>query len=66
MDVLLYWSSLWCRYLLYSSIAQNHQISFEKLAPDFLSSTFDNYGFFPDTYVEGGTMFKRNGTYYVM
>jgi hypothetical protein len=54
------------RYVLYSSISENHQISFELLAPDYLSSTKKNFGFFPDTYVEGGTMFKRNGTYYVM
>ena len=39
-------------YVIYSSIDENHQVSIEKLTPDYLQSTFENYGFFPDTYVE--------------
>ena len=41
-------------YVIYSSIAENHQVSIEKLTPDYTASTFENYGFFPDTYVEVG------------
>ena len=66
-------------YVIYSSITENHQVSIEKLTPDFTASTFENYGFFPDVYVEvrfqlccgahwwqGATLFKRNGRYYAL
>jgi beta-xylosidase len=53
-------------YVIYSSIEENHQISIERLTPDYLQSTYENYGFFPDTYVEGATLFKRNGIYYAL
>lgn len=52
-------------YVLYSSLSEDHQCSIELLTPDFLHTTKINYGFFPDHYVEGQLLFKRNGTYYV-
>lgn len=53
-------------YVIYSSVTQDHSVSFEKLTPDFLHSTHENYGLFPDHYVEGPVLFKRNGLYYVI
>jgi hypothetical protein len=51
-------------YVIYSSLSEDHQVSIEKLTPDFLHTTKENYGFFPDHYVEGSILFKRNGIYY--
>jgi len=51
-------------YVFYSSIDNDHKVSIEKLTPDYLNTTFENYGFFPDRYVEGQYLFKRNETYY--
>lgn len=54
-------------YVAYTAIdsSPNHMVSIEKLAPDFLSSTKENYGFFPDSYVEGASLWKRDGIYYM-
>jgi len=52
-------------YVIYASLNEDHQVSIEKLTPDYLSTTKENYGLFPDHYVEGSVLFKRNGTYYV-
>jgi hypothetical protein len=41
-----------------------HLMSVEKLAPDFLSSTLQNSGYFGHPGVEGPSLFKRNGVYY--
>jgi hypothetical protein len=46
---------------LYSSLTEDHQVSIELLTPDYLHTTKENYGFFPDHYVEGQLLFKRNG-----
>ena len=35
-------------------------MSIELLTPDYLHTTQQNYGFFPDHYVEGQILFKRN------
>ena len=43
----------------------NHRISVEKLSPDYLSSTGDNSGFVAGN-CESPSMFKRNGTYYLL
>jgi len=53
-------------YVVYSSLAQDHQVSIEKLSPDYLHTTKENYGLLPDHYVEGSALFKRNGLYYVL
>lgn len=36
-------------------------IIIELLTPDYLHTTKQNYGFFPDAFVEGTVLFKRNG-----
>jgi hypothetical protein len=54
----------WLAYIIYSSIQYDHQVSIERLAPDYLSTTRENYGLFPDRYVEAPILFKRNGMYY--
>jgi len=52
-------------YIIYSSIANDHQVSIELLTPDYLHSTRKTvFGFFPDHYVEGPVLFKQNGRYY--
>jgi len=51
-------------YVIYSSLQFDHKVSIEKLTPDFLHTTKENYGLFPDRYVEGSALFKRNNTYY--
>jgi len=51
-------------YVAYSSIDMDHMSSIEKLTPDYLHSTKENYGLFPDHYVEGSALWKRNGIYY--
>jgi hypothetical protein len=44
-----------------------HQLSIERLAPDLLSSSKVNVsGFFPITYVESPSLFKRSGRYYLL
>ena len=44
---------------------ENHRISVESLAPDYLSSTQENSGFVAGN-VESPTLFKRNGIYYLL
>ena len=44
---------------------QHHQISVEKLAPDFLNSTFQNSGFIAGN-VEAPALFRRQGLYYLL
>jgi len=51
-------------YVIYASLENDHRVSIEKLTPDFLHTTKENYGLFPDHYVEGSVLFKRNGFYY--
>ena len=51
-------------YLAYNTI-QDHQVSIEKLSPDYLSSTMENGGFLAK-HCEAGSMFKRNGMYYLL
>lgn len=51
-------------YLAYNTI-QNHQVSIERLSPDYLSSTMENSGFI-SKYCEAGSMFKRAGKYYLL
>eukprot|EP00730_Choanoeca_flexa_P015117 TRINITY_DN6860_c0_g1_i1.p1 TRINITY_DN6860_c0_g1~~TRINITY_DN6860_c0_g1_i1.p1 ORF type:complete len:362 (+),score=60.38 TRINITY_DN6860_c0_g1_i1:2-1087(+) len=53
-------------YLIYTSVNEGHNISVEQLAPDMLSSTRNNSGFFGATFVEAPVMFKRQGVYYAM
>ena len=43
----------------------NHRISVEKLSDDYLSSTGENSGFIAGN-CESPSMFKRNGTYYLL
>ena len=43
----------------------NHRISVEKLSDDYLSSTGENSGFIAGN-CESPSMFKRNGTYYML
>jgi hypothetical protein len=53
-------------YVLYSSEAQDHRHSIDRLTPNFTGIVPGaNGGLFPDHYTEGGVLFKRNGTYYV-
>jgi len=52
-------------YLIYTSLSEDHKVSIEKLTPDYLNTTGENYGLFPDRYVEGAILFKRKGLYYV-
>jgi len=51
-------------YVIYSSLQADHKVSIEKLTSDYLHTTLQNYGLFPDRYVEGPILFKRNGIYY--
>ena len=51
-------------YLAYNTI-QEHQVSIERLAPDYLSSTLENGGFLAK-HCEAGSMFKRDGRYYLL
>ena len=46
----------------------DHLMSVEKLSEDYLSSLGRefNSGYFGETFVEGGAMFKRNGIYYAV
>lgn len=51
--------------LLPSARPSGHIVSIERLTADYLASTTVNVtGFFPDTFVEGPTLFKHNNTYY--
>ena len=52
-------------YLIYTSIPEDHAISIEKLADDYLSSTMENSGVIA-TGCEACAMFKRNGLYYAL
>ncbi len=44
---------------------QDHQVSIELLTPSYTATAGKNLGLFPDHYVEGATLFKRSGKYYV-
>jgi len=52
-------------YLIYTSIEENHGVSIEKLAPDYLSSTGENGGILA-TGCEACSLFRRDGTYYAL
>lgn len=51
-------------YNFYTSEAEDHKHSIELLTPNKTAIAGTNYGLFPDRYVEGGVLFKRNGLYY--
>ncbi|WP_350285800.1 family 43 glycosylhydrolase [uncultured Croceitalea sp.] len=51
-------------YISYNTI-QNHKVSVEKLNDDYLSSTLENGGFISE-HMEAGTMFKKDGKYYLL
>jgi hypothetical protein len=51
-------------YLAYNTIHE-HQVSIEKLTRDFLSFTMENGGVIAK-YCEAGSMFKRQGRYYLL
>ena len=51
-------------YISYNTI-QNHQVSVEKLSVDYLSSTLENGGTISQ-HMEAGTMFKKDGWYYLL
>lgn len=51
-------------YLFYTSEAQDHKQSIEKLNDEWTGLAGENFGLFPDRYVEGGVLFKRGDTYY--
>jgi hypothetical protein len=53
-------------YNIYTSEDQDHRVSIELLTPDYLHIAGTNYGLFPEHYVEGAILFKRNSIYYVM
>lgn len=42
-----------------------HMVSIERLTPDYLHLAGENYGLFPDVFVEGAILYKRKGVYYV-
>jgi len=52
-------------YLIYTSIANNHSISIEKLTPDFLATTLENSGFLANG-CEAPALFKRQKRYYAL
>ena len=52
-------------YLIYTSIANGHSISIEKLAPDHLSSTLESSGFLGNG-SEACALFKRKNLYYAL
>ncbi|XLS29602.1 family 43 glycosylhydrolase [Flavobacteriaceae bacterium M23B6Z8] len=51
-------------YISYNTI-QNHQVSIEKLSSDYLSSTLENGGVISE-HMEAGSMFKKDGKYYLL
>lgn len=51
-------------YISYNTI-QNHKVSVEKLSDDYLSSTMENGGLISE-HMEAGTMFKKDGNYYLL
>ena len=51
-------------YLTYNTI-QGHRVSAERLSPDYRSSAMENGGFIAE-HCEAGSMFKRNGKYYIL
>ena len=51
-------------YISYNTI-QEHQVSIEKLSPDYLSSTLENGGVIA-RHSEAGSQFKRDGKYYLL
>lgn len=52
-------------YMIYTTIANKHSISVEKLAPDYLSSTLQNSGFLGEG-SEAPAIFKRGKFYYAL
>jgi hypothetical protein len=52
-------------YLIYTSIANGHSISIEKLAPDYLSSTLESSGFLANG-SEACALFRRKNLYYAV
>ena len=52
-------------YMIYTTIANKHSISIEKLAPDYLSSTLENSGFLGDG-SEAPALFRRGNLYYAL
>ncbi len=51
-------------YLMYNTI-EGHRLSVERLAADYVSSTMDNGGFIAED-CEAGSIFRRDGTYYLL
>ncbi|OAV43760.1 family 43 glycosylhydrolase [Lewinella sp. 4G2] len=51
-------------YISYNTI-DGHRVSVEKLSADYLGSTLENGGYIAQ-YCEAGSMFKRNGIYYLL
>lgn len=51
-------------YISYNTI-QNHQVSVEKLGAEYTSSTLNNGGVIAE-HMEAGSMFKRDGKYYLL
>ncbi len=51
-------------YHLYSS-EENSALHISKLTDDYLSESGEYIRVFPDRYMEGATLFKRNGKYYI-
>lgn len=51
-------------YHLYSS-EENSTLHISKLTDDYLSDSGEYIRIFPDRYMEGATLFKRNGKYYI-
>lgn len=51
-------------YISYNTI-DGHRVSVEKLTEDYLGSTKENGGYIAQ-YCEAGSMFKRNGIYYLL
>ena len=51
-------------YLMYNTI-EGHRLSVERLSDDYLTSTLDNGGFIAD-HCEAGSVFARDGTYYLL
>ena len=51
-------------YISYNTI-EGHRVSVEKLSDDYLTSTLENGGYIAQ-YCEAGSMFKREGLYYLL
>lgn len=51
-------------YVAYSSLTQDHHAAIDILSPDLTNTSGRSVALFPDRYVEGSQLFKRNGIYY--